>query len=1270
MIALHIADINNRSPPASKARANQRPVMYHFRFTFILVVIGILSQSHCSHFGGDVVFVKSLNVTCPYSFRPCIDLNWFANHSDLLRDNATVEFLYGTHVLNTPFIITTHRNLTFRARREHSTSWKSYPVDIHCSSSYFSFVDVFDLTIQGLRFHGCGTAHSDPTFYSAALQFSNVDYFHVFDVCIHESIGPGVSATNVFGISTIDRSSFVNNTGTAPHVYVTYDGSLSRHNYSVLVISNSEFRNGGGGSLSILFDSYHTSDIDIFNITTSGSAPGGTAGGDVEILLKKTAWYLPVEVNISSSNIEDSAGTGIYIAPWMGFGSTLYSAIGNIRIRGCVVAGHKQGAIFFFNPTTLVYEYGLTIENSQVIHNVLQSSQDELRKGAGLTLIYRAEETDDTQSPVVMRNVTFERNDHIDIPLGMRPTTVYIAYAQSVNIVDCNFLHNHGSGILAYGSSLVLSGTLAFVNNSAYQGGALALYGGSSMVVPRDTNIAFCGNYAAHDGGAVYTDSSERNQPLSLLAQAPRCFLQLPDLYDLPDIAFLNVTLNFTNNAARNGGNDIYGGLIDECSVAPNAYEDIILGFEILNTSTFIFNDANQSNLSRISSDPWRVCVCSDGVPDCTIVFINRTLHPGEEFSVSAAIVGQRFGTISGSIYGNFLLQNESETVAELGEFWQHSQSSGPSKCSEVTYSIFSNATGVVLTLTASDAVVVKYLDNETVQNAILNYRYSKQISTELLSFPVYINVTLLPCPLGFVLSGRPPRCVCDPQVTEFGLTCDINNHVVQRSGTVWVNASFHGSTTDGVIVYKYCPFSYCKSKEIQVNLNDPDTQCAFNRSGTLCGRCSSGLSLALGTSKCLTCSNAYLALLVPFALAGIVLVFFIRFLNLTVAIGTINGLIFYANVIKANQAVFFPAGETSVLTVFISWLNLDLGIESCFFNGLSQYEKTWLQFIFPLYIWFIVIVIIGVSRYSSTIARVFGYHTVPLLSTLFLLSYTKLLRTIIAVFSVTTIKFPDGSQTAVWAYDGNIKYLGALHAPLFIVALVFLLVLWIPYTVLLLFGQCLLRMDSQYKPVHLLIKLKPFFDSYFGPFKDRHRYWVGGLLLARIALFLTFAYNSTNEPSINLLAVSTTVLVLLMYTSSVGQVYRFRYLTLLESSFLLNAMVFTLGTFYNQLAGGNQTALAYTLVSIAFLEFIAIVISHGFVAFRRRGYTEIPSSPESDYSPESSIGSRYLHSQDSTSGHVQRRSSGEQNTVDFSSEFFAAAQRFTQLREPLLDSS
>ena len=90
----------------------------------------------------------------------------------------------------------------------------------------------------------------------------------------------------------------------------------------------------------------------------------------------------------------------------------------------------------------------------------------------------------------------------------------------------------------------------------------------------------------------------------------------------------------------------------------------------------------------------------------------------------------------------------------------------------------------------------------------------------------------------------------------------------------------------------------------------------------------------------------------------------------------------------------FHGESSRSFLSVVIAWLNLDLGIETCFYSGLDAYAKTWLQFVFPIYIWLIMIMITVFSHYSTTVVRLSGRNAVPVLATLFLLSYARLLRT------------------------------------------------------------------------------------------------------------------------------------------------------------------------------------------------------------------------------------------------------------------------------------
>ena len=94
------------------------------------------------------------------------------------------------------------------------------------------------------------------------------------------------------------------------------------------------------------------------------------------------------------------------------------------------------------------------------------------------------------------------------------------------------------------------------------------------------------------------------------------------------------------------------------------------------------------------------------------------------------------------------------------------------------------------------------------------------------------------------------------------------------------------------------------------------------------------GYSLVLGSSNCKHCTNDNLALVILFAVMGVALVLLLLVCKLTVATGTLSGLLFYANIIGVNRTIFLPRYSTNALTVFIAWLNLNFGIETCFYNG------------------------------------------------------------------------------------------------------------------------------------------------------------------------------------------------------------------------------------------------------------------------------------------------------------------------------------------------
>ena len=146
----------------------------------------------------------------------------------------------------------------------------------------------------------------------------------------------------------------------------------------------------------------------------------------------------------------------------------------------------------------------------------------------------------------------------------------------------------------------------------------------------------------------------------------------------------------------------------------------------------------------------------------------------------------------------------------------------------------------------------------------------------------------------------------------------------------------------------------------------------------------------------------------------GVALVFSLLVCKLTVAVGTLSGLVFYTNIVGVNRTIFLPVKSTNAFLVFIAWLNLDFGIETCFYDGMNAYSKTWLQFVFPVYIWALVGLVILLSYFSQRFANLLGNNPVSVLATLILLSYAKIPRTLITTIYFTHLEYPTYNRT-VW---------------------------------------------------------------------------------------------------------------------------------------------------------------------------------------------------------------------------------------------------------------
>ena len=380
--------------------------------------------------------------------------------------------------------------------------------------------------------------------------------------------------------------------------------------------------------------------------------------------------------------------------------------------------------------------------------------------------------------------------------------------------------------------------------------------------------------------------------------------------------------------------------------------------------------------------------------------------------------------------------------------------------------------------------------------------------------------VQLLPCPVGFTLQNE--KCDCDPFLPPAIDTCYIDLSAIRRPANTWITAHTLTNNTTNYLISD-CPMDYCLPYSTNINLLHPDLQCQFNRTGILCSQCQHPLSMVFASSRCMKCTNVHVLITIIVIVAGIVLVVLLYLLNLTVTNGTINGIIFYANIVSINDSVFLVNDNVfKPLRVFISFTNLDLGIETCFYNGMDSYVKMWLQLFFPSYLIIIAISIIIASRYSSRILRLTYSRSLPVLATLFLLSYTGVLRVVLTVlFSYSTIThYPSGDKQLVWSIDASVPLFGIKFTILFIICIVLFLIL-IPFNITLLFARYL----SQFRVVN---HFKPLLDAFQGSYKNKYYYWVAVHMTFRSIFFSLYAFQ------VKLRLILATI-ILVIFTSYYG---------------------------------------------------------------------------------------------------------------------------------------
>ena len=740
-------------------------------------------------------------------------------------------------------------------------------------------------------------------------------------------------------------------------------------------------------------------------------------------------------------------------------------------------------------------------------------------------------------------------------------------------ITGCEFSSNSPQGaIQGENGYLQLHGNITFTNNTGVNGGGISLSNNAPLYFYDQCKVEFSRNVATGNGGAIYNDGKQKNSKQDLKG-IPECVISF--IYKCSVTRKTECfSITFIDNYAQQGGHAVYATAIYNCMELCD-YTLYCERFQNL-TSYFTLTPSPEDHSDiQVLSFPTYVHLCGCSDPNlCNVTSQHEgkvTTYPGRTVRLNVTSVDNRNNLSPSVVY----------TLIDMNGITSPNMALGPTQkaqwigtvCGSIEYQIYGPE------MTSLKLFLFNYLGN----------------------VPIVIEVKLLPCEPGFTIMSNSStgamQCGCSLFFTSYGVVCDASDGTVTRRNN-WIG--IYNDTLPALA--SFCPLDYCNSTTCKLSLARPGDLCNGGRTGILCGHCYGNHSVIFGSSQCQVCTDMWLITLVMFAVLGVLLVTALFFLNLTVTQGTLYGLIFYANIIQVNNSIFFSGSYLNPLQVIVSFVNLDLGLPLCFYDGMDDADKAGLQFVFPAYLLILTMTVIVLCHYClqrspATSSRsclhrfpiIIGQRAVGVLCTLIYLSYSKLLRAIIDVITYSIVHLPSGDMY-VWFYDGNVNYLHGKHIVLFAVAMVTCTLFLLPYTFALTFIPIIERYSEHNRLFNYLHKkvnqIKPMIDAHYAPYKGEWRWWLGARLWLLIVMYSLHPVYSSNNPSL-LLSIQASIMILFTIAQAGIKPFGKSYQKTSKQNCLPNKLHNSLELFY-------------------LLNYIALVLSMSYILEQSTDHTQI----------------------------------------------------------------
>ena len=1027
---------------------------------------------------------------------------------------------------------------------------------------------------------------------------------------------------------------------------------LAQRNYSIdVTVKSTTFVNNtaifGGSVQAVLLQGVHNTHVVFDNCTFSnnGAPEGVYIGNTTNVGAAGIAVFIDVAIpnqddELASQIIHDR-NSSVKVQH-----STFHQNRAQYGGAMYVFSGHASAVNDISDVFFIIFEKCTFKENEAFLGSVVSVSDLKL-SGTDIGIQLHIIDTDFIQNQIQIRT----RDGSVSVSQDFGTIDI-----RSLNVTfygNCLFVGNEGTALRAYKSLIGIAGNVTFNGNSGLYGGAFYLLTLTYVVMAPNSSLYLLNNQAQLAGGAFFVNEAEADSFTAGGGFYYDCFLYFSyDEYFLcsncSDLNSTGVYIKFAGNVAPSGS-DVYGSALYSCPWALG-----ILGNET-DRSTFQILHDDFPNVFDFDERPDRPELVQS-IP-AQLVIDNRedlptTVAAGETFNISIATYDD-FGQIVSAVISSFVAASDFRFQVTLAN------STAPR--------VAENNFGVLVKNSSTQIPVTIFgLENQELVVVVYSVDVGRRAQTS-------IPIKIVPCGFGFDYDRKQSTCVCRKELEDLEVKCDTSTHTLIVRNGLWV-----GPVGDDSIGVHECVFQFCEAGTRQIRISNDtasirfDIQCDVKlfRTGILCGACLDGYSITLGSQQCRVCDNFYILLFIVFLLVGCLIIVLIRYLRITITGGYLNGVIFYSNIVSLYGINFIPNTEFKNLFI-VSLPTLNLGFETCLYDGMGSLERVWWQLSFPIYLFILMglTTLLARSKYFKTLS---GTSTIQTFATLLIVCYVSVLQASAELIGFVRIRTDQGDYYTGWSTNPAIRYFSAPHAPLAILAILLAIFYLIPLPLFLLFPTLIYRN-------RFLSKYKPIYDAFWEPFERDYRFWLGFRLIFR---WIPFIVVFTVRPPINIF-ITGFMLLALLFVQLLLKPFKSKWTNIVDSCFLLNLVAIFMGSlfFYAQSEfnlGSNSLSAERSgyiyvqiLIVLGFLGLIGVLLYYTFIRFpklkmwllktfdrRKKRKRKYHISPTKDDNETNRAGKKDL-----LSPHTSEDSC--------SSGVFSEPSRFTtsELREPLLES-